>query len=133
MQAPISHTNRPIFLVGELPPAAADSEAAWFGKSEDLRHAHIIASLPARILAGAARESTRIHNAAVALKVVLKPGSRTSGAYLIVSFSPVESTIMVVCIDPPRLLPSFESAAPSTVILSPILTVSFFQPPRIKA
>ena len=49
------------------------------------------------------------------------------------SFCPVDSTIIVVGIEPAALVPSFASAAPSTVTLSPTLTVSFFHPPRTSA
>src|SRR5258706_9395279 len=51
----------------------------------------------------------------------------------ITSFCPVDSTIIVVGIEPAALLPSLASAAPSTVTLSPIFSVSFFQPPRTSA
>jgi hypothetical protein len=49
------------------------------------------------------------------------------------NFWPVDNTIDVVCIEPAELLPSRASAAPSTVTLSPIFSVSRFQPPRTSA
>src|ERR1043166_6808563 len=56
-----------------------------------------------------------------------------SHAYLIGSFCPLARIMWVVCSDPPALLPSFAAAAASTVTLSPIFTVSRFQPPRTSA
>src|ERR1043166_5009879 len=49
------------------------------------------------------------------------------------SFCPDDSTIIVVGIEPAALLPSLASAAPSTIALSPIFSVSFFHPPRTSA
>src|SRR5690348_11276439 len=55
-------------------------------------------------------------------------------AYLVGSFCPLSRTSWVVCIAPTQaFLASLATAAPSIVILSPILTVSRFQPPRVSA
>ena len=53
--------------------------------------------------------------------------------YLITNLWPEASVIEVDCIDPAALLPSLARAAPSTVTLSPIFTVSRFHPPRTRA
>src|SRR6516225_6251716 len=57
----------------------------------------------------------------------------TSGNYRIGSFWPLARIMWVVCSDPAAFDPSFARAAASTVTLSPILTVSRFQPPRVNA
>src|SRR5213076_687004 len=53
------------------------------------------------------------------------------GHYLIGNFCPPARCMNVVCSEPAALLPSFARAAASTVTLSPIFTVSRFQPPRV--
>src|SRR6185312_4601795 len=62
-----------------------------------------------------------------------EPGEPREPRHRMTSFCPVDSTIIVVGIEPAELLPSLASAAPSTVTLSPIFSVSFFQPPRTSA
>src|SRR6266581_5284821 len=59
--------------------------------------------------------------------------SLCAGDYRIGSFCPLARIMWVVCSDPAALLPSFARAAASTVTLSPIFTVSRFQPPLTRA